>query len=425
MCQCQNKVPIVVKGRTVYVPCGKCDDCLENKQKQFVVQAYRAAVWYGSLHLVTLSYDDDHLPVSGSLCIFENDECVSNSFPFYLEDELRDYFFEKAPIGQYMDSRGRVHDYRKPFYATCIKEFGEDVKIWMCPSVRKKDVQDWIKKYRITYKRKFGSMPEWKYTIIPELGGITGRPHYHLLFYGLSTRLVKDMCAYWRKGFTQVKQVKAINEDGSDGFAKVSAYVSKYVSKGDFEHQYIREGKSFKPRRTSSRFLGMEDMEEVKEMRKFSLAYDVFGNKYSVSAPFVVPREAVDTATGEMVRINAYIGDKVLPTLQAIRRRMYVSIGDYHYPMPFSFKNVIYKVYDPLKKRYTSSALSLAIMDYMETFVADSIQREFEQIELETGRKIDPETYCRIQNRYRIGEETQVSRATGRLLRCYQRQKIR
>ena len=166
-------------------------------------------------------------------------------------------------------------------------------------------------------------------------------------------------------------------------------------------------------------------IEEIKEMRSFSLAYDVFGNKYSVSSPFVVPRDAVDTETGEMVRINMYIGEKVLPTLQAIRRRMYVNIGDFHYPMPFSFRNVIYKVYDPLKNRYSSSALQSAIVAYMENVVADSIQREFEQIEMDTGRKIDPETYCRIQNRYRIGEETQVCRATGRLLRHYQRQKIR
>lgn len=434
---CQHKIPIQIGGslalsdghrnptRTVYVPCGKCDECLEHKQKQFVVQAYRAAVWYGSLHLVTLSYDDDHLPISGCICQFEDDQCISHSSPFFLEDELRYYYFDKAPLGQYTDSRGRVHDYRKPFYAPCVKEFGEDVRIWMCPSIRKKDVQDWIKKYRITYRRRFGSMPEWKYTIIPELGGKTGRSHYHLLIYGLSTRLVRDMCAYWRKGFTQVKPVKLINEDGSDGFAKVSAYVSKYVSKGDFEHQYIREGKTFKPRITSSRYLGLENIEEIKEMRSFSLAYDVFGNKYSVSSPFVVPRDVVDTATGEMVRVNTYIREKVLPTLQAIRRRMYVNVGKFHYPLPFSFKNVIYKVYDPLKKRYTSSSLSLAIMDYMENVVVDSISREFEQIEMDTGRKIDPETYCQVQNRNRIGTEVTDCRATGRLLRNYQRSKIR
>lgn len=423
---CQNKVPVTTKdGRTVYVPCGKCEDCLEHKQKEFMVRAYRAAVYFGSMHLVTLSYDDDKIPVSGCTCQFDGDSVTCVSSPFYLDSELRQYFMEKAPVGIYYDSRGRVHQYRKPFFAPCVKEFGDDLRLFMSYAIRKSDVQSMIKKFRICYERKNGKLPNWKYVVIPELGGQTARPHYHMLVFGLSTWTTRMMCSYWNNGFTQVKKVNHINDDKSDGFSKVSAYVSKYVSKGDFEHKWILDGRSFKPRITASKFLGLEDHDYIRSVRSFCLGFDVFGQQYSVTEPFVAPREFVDDTTGEYGRISVYINSKVKPTLEAISRRMYININEFHYPLPFSFKNVIYKVYDPLKKRYTASSLSHAIMDYMEAVVADSIQREFESLEVDFPSEATASAFCEIANRNKMGDGTASDRAIERLRRFYQRQKVK
>lgn len=423
---CKKKQPVTLRdGRVVYVPCGKCEECLEHKQKEFCVRSYRAAVYYGSLHLITLSYDDETIPVVGSTCVFDGDDCITHSRPVYLDGDLRNYFIEKAPLGQYFDSKGRIHEYRKPFYAQCIKEFGEDVRMFMSYSIRKGDVQSMIKKFRIQYERKFGRLPEWKYVIIPEYGSTTARPHYHMLVFGLSTRLCRVLCLCWKKGFTQVKKVKLVNDDGSDGFAKVSAYVSKYVTKGDFEHKFVTDRLVVKPRITSSKFLGMEDQEFIRSVRDFSLGYDVFEDKYSVTEPFMAPRNFVDDSTGELVQISRYIRSKVQPTLEAIVRRMYVNINGYHYPLPHQYKNVIYRCYDPNKKRYTSSALSLAIMDYMENKLADSVQSEFESLRVDFPSEASPEAYCDIQNRNRLGDQTTNERAFSRLRRFYQKSKIK
>ena len=68
MAECCNKVPITLKdGRIIYVPCGKCANCLEHKQNEFLVKSYRAALYYGKRWLITLSYSDESLPITSSI----------------------------------------------------------------------------------------------------------------------------------------------------------------------------------------------------------------------------------------------------------------------------------------------------------------------------------------------------------------------
>ena len=49
---------------TLVVPCGKCINCLKNKQSSMVVRCKREAEQRGSFAFMTLTYDDDHLPVT-------------------------------------------------------------------------------------------------------------------------------------------------------------------------------------------------------------------------------------------------------------------------------------------------------------------------------------------------------------------------
>ena len=57
----------------IVVPCGKCLACLKNKQSSMVVRCKREAQQKGSFAFMTLTYDDDHLPLTRSLFRVDKD----------------------------------------------------------------------------------------------------------------------------------------------------------------------------------------------------------------------------------------------------------------------------------------------------------------------------------------------------------------
>lgn len=52
-----------MRSETIVVPCGKCLACLKNKQSRVVVRCRREAEQRGSFAFMTLTYDDDHIPL--------------------------------------------------------------------------------------------------------------------------------------------------------------------------------------------------------------------------------------------------------------------------------------------------------------------------------------------------------------------------
>lgn len=102
-------------------------------------------------------------------------------------------------------------------------------------SVRKKDVQDWIKRGRITLERKAkkdGTDPiKFKFFITSEYGPRTLRPHYHGILFGVTVDDVRFMFVDWQRHHGV--RIQFDNVDLTKGGV---AYVSKYCSKGFYEH---------------------------------------------------------------------------------------------------------------------------------------------------------------------------------------------
>lgn len=110
-----------------------------------------------------------------------------------------------------------------------------DRPIMMFNSVRKKDVQDWIKRARQRRRRdaeKTG-MPEQTFTfyITSEYGPRTLRPHYHGVLFGVTVRDTMDMVNDWQKHHG--RRIAWDNVDLSKGDM---SYCAKYCSKGFYEH---------------------------------------------------------------------------------------------------------------------------------------------------------------------------------------------
>lgn len=258
---------------TIVVPCGKCLNCLKNKQSSMVVRCKREAEQKGSFAFMTLTYDDDHLPLARSLWRVSKDtgECEVYYKPELFStginpDQSYCDLFKTLPAG---DSP-RYHQY------TLFEDSEYEYVVRITPSVCRFDVREWLKMSRIQYERDNGEkLPEFSYVAISEYGPRTCRPHYHLAFFGLQRDHLYYLLERWTYGkVKQVRMVTQINKDGSNGFLRASKYIGKYMSKGKFECDSVKECAAERPRVCMSKRLGSRELEPV---RRYMLCFDMFG----------------------------------------------------------------------------------------------------------------------------------------------------
>lgn len=142
--------------------------------------------------------------------------------------------------GEMFDLFGQVlEDGQEADFVNNDVEFQEmrERPIMMFNSVRKKDVQDWIKRARQKRKRqsiKTGE-PEQTFTffVTSEYGPRTLRPHYHGVLFGVSASETNDMKLDW-----QLHHGKMISWDDVDLSKGDMSYCAKYCSKGFYEHPF-------------------------------------------------------------------------------------------------------------------------------------------------------------------------------------------
>lgn len=157
---------------TMCVPCGKCPECLKDRQNSWKLRLMEESKNYAYLYFFTLTYNDESLPVT--------DDGLSTA----------------------------------------------------C----KRDVQLWLKKFRMAFERYRGVRLSdyFKYFICAEYGpNGTHRPHYHGLFMtDLDSSSIAGLFKDWElnKGFVKWDSI-AFNPDERQAVAN---YVSKYCCKGEF-----------------------------------------------------------------------------------------------------------------------------------------------------------------------------------------------
>lgn len=96
-------------------------------------------------------------------------------------------------------------------------------------SVRKKDIQDWLKRGRMKLKRDKGL--EFTYFITSEYGPRTLRPHYHGILFGVTAEEAICMAKDWQRHHGERIQWDNMDLSKGDG-----SYCAKYCAKGFFEH---------------------------------------------------------------------------------------------------------------------------------------------------------------------------------------------
>lgn len=315
----------------IVVPCGKCLACLKNRQSAMVVRCKREAQQRGSFAFMTLTYDDDHIPLTRSLFRVSKD---TGEMEVYYKPEFistgvsPDTAYTSLFKGVVAGTAARYQDF--PFLCS-DEDFDYIVRI--TPSVCRLDVRTWLKMSRIQYKRDYGEpMPDFSYVAVSEYGPRTCRPHYHLAFFGLSRLQLNYLLDRWKYGkVKQVRMVAQVNSDGSSGFLRASKYIGKYMSKGKFECDSVKECAAERPRVCQSKHLGTKDLEPV---RRQVLCFDMFGEYDPETLQFLdgvhLSKEQVDSLVDEIPRRLVYRVDErcILPLPRIIRDKIFKCVKD-------------------------------------------------------------------------------------------------
>lgn len=316
------------------VPCGKCLECLRTKQNEFALRFHREAKKYNSCVFLTLTYRNDTVPIQHN--IFRLDK--STGCLIYLDSYLYS-IRERAYFDNYLVNKSRLELLSCPVskmgrkywfeYSPCSDlSFLDDIRICATMSLCRDDVRYWIKRCRIRFKRKFGeSLPKHSYTCVGEYGSRTQRPHYHLCFFGLTVKQVQFFADDWQEmyGFTFCEKVNSVNKDGSDGYALMARYLSKYMCKGYFDCVLVLDNLVQKPRKMNS--LGFGTSFTDAEYNYF-LAFDMYG-PYSLHSL--------------RLRNGKYLSEEQLDKLiPEVSRRMSFHFGEYIYKLPIVLKKKLF-----------------------------------------------------------------------------------
>lgn len=242
---CTNPITITKNyhfgSRSYTVPCGKCAECLSKKRSQIAALSQLQANASGSVHFLTLTYDNDHLPFAVSKTTPEGPSILS---------------FERGLEPDW--TKNHLHDY------------GNGLQV--CQSLHREDVKLWLKLFRRRWSRLHPDKPlDFKYLIFGELGERSGRPHYHGLFYGLTNEQAEYLSSLWKYGYTMSVPAPGRSLSVAE-IGKVSNYVSKYISKGTYSQYSHLLPYMEKPRRQSSINFGLTDDETIKKLAAFIMA---------------------------------------------------------------------------------------------------------------------------------------------------------
>lgn len=259
------------------VPCGKCINCTKNRQNDIAFRIRSEAEKRGTLCFLTLTYNDDSLPLVSTLwrCDKSSGECERLTDPEFVCYSRREDFWD------YRKDFSSISPSNKPRYFD-VDNF-EDVEFRyftrITPSVCRKDVQNWLKLCRDHFRRRVGRELDFSYSICSEYGEKFCRPHYHCCLMGITLEDAEVMRSLWKFGFTKLDWIPRVNKDGSDGFSAVASYVAKYVAKGDCKCDCEKDHTAFPCRQMNSKRLGFVIADTY---RNYMLCTDMVGAYYDI-----------------------------------------------------------------------------------------------------------------------------------------------
>lgn len=302
--------------------CGKCPACLKHAGAMLAVRVYNEGISTKLCHWITLTYRNEDCPIveKWSYVDTETGEVLEES-PLRYVDSQQD-FFDNAPFVWRCNRKNK----RVKRYFPLVREFpivdlsGRYIaRQEMYFSLRMKDFQDLMKRFR--HSLDDSEKESFKYLAVPEYGGVGYRPHIHLVVVGLPWSRFAPFVKQWSELYGENYDVESIDfskGSASENVGKVSAYVSKYASKGKFDCPFIASGNCKRPRRCSSVSFGCGSDDVWKSIKSQLLAFDVYGEYDPWDPPFSVDPKFLST-------------------------RRYCCIGEYPFPCPRLYVDKVFR----------------------------------------------------------------------------------
>ena len=442
-------------GKVISFPCGKCLECVKKYQNHWSMRLKEEFRDWKYCYFLTLTYSDENLsyvPLKLDTQDYKETDAYAvygdykgHRLKIHDEDLNQDIYYididataedrylflldkiEKMPLNGNL-SRLRANT-ENPFTAYLSPErIIEDIKV---PVVSRSDIQKWLKRVRIAYKRKYAKNCPFKYFLTSEYGPQTLRPHYHVMLFVNDEVSLQDMSEFfvakWEDTYGRVDwKRRPIDKPDS-----VSKYVSKYCLKpAEFENPYVVAGLIPKSFRLASCGIGktykenlMEEVEKLKKeipiyidgfshIEKYDekqKLYDTTDNDFEIN--FDLPRDEFNYAMEEFenwCEDTEYVGNAgvegmrhnnphiVNPEfIENLYEKLRYYDGGYFYGMPRYWKDSVFpkcikigQKYDAKNKTFkeykrydkdTEHNISLAYTQYVEDRYDENL-RKYEEI---------------------------------------------
>lgn len=214
---------------SVLVKCGKCDACLQEKAQQRT-RRIRNNIRQGEIVLfVTLTYANDYIPYITKTDLLSDSPFIN----VYRDNDIRMVYSKQKGLSyRKITKKSIVYDSFIAPECRCTSDVhslshlhgGCSDKVGVCLY---SDFQKFIKKLRITLKRKYNYGNSFKYFVVSEYGPSTQRPHFHALLFipsSIEKIIRSEIPACW--SYADRSRTERYIEIARDAANYVSSYVN-------------------------------------------------------------------------------------------------------------------------------------------------------------------------------------------------------
>ena len=300
MCTNQREITNKFTGHKLYVKCGHCPACLQEKAVHRVSRIKAEDSPYTDTIMCTLTYKRHNCPY-----VFRDEAySFSKGLPLYSDRFTKTQYICSLPI--YRDVSYRKvrsnSDYdiinKCTTERVCIGSIEYDKKCSFCNNkdlahennkigvAFYPDVQRFIARLRLNLIRNFNYHGKFKIYCTSEYGSKSLRPHFHLLFWiqkGTFETFRSAIAASWP--FSDISKFERSVEKAF----RASSYVASYVNCSNDFPDFLKT--YFKPKHSYSKDFGVNAdlFQLLKVLEKFRSGHlTYFAQKEKQSVPFIV-----------------------------------------------------------------------------------------------------------------------------------------